>query len=75
MLKVESLGPNKTLLTLEGKQVFVSYSTPVAAWIQGRGYIKTSTKWSRTTSKHITQWLGGVNAEEVDQEVLNSLLD
>lgn len=58
-MKVKNIGANKTVIELEnGNQVFISYETPVAAFISGRGYIKTDKSWSVTTSKHITQWAG-----------------
>lgn len=37
-------------------QILRSYSEPVAAYIPGLGFIETTTSFSRTTSKHITQW-------------------
>ena len=40
-----------------GVTVFFSYRTPVAAHIPGKGYIKTEKHWSRTTSKHINQFI------------------
>ena len=39
-----------------GAQVLRSYSTPVAAYIPALGFMETTTSFSRTTSKHITQW-------------------
>lgn len=57
-MKVKSLGTNRTEIATENMRVLVSYETPVAAWIAGQGYVKTDKKWSRTTSKHITQWIG-----------------
>ena len=41
----------------DGTTVFFSYKTPVAAHIPGKGYVKTDKYWSRTTSKHIGQFL------------------
>ena len=40
-----------------GTTVFFSYKTAVAAHIPGNGYYKTEKKWSRTTSKHINQFI------------------
>lgn len=74
-MKVKRLG--NTSLEMEfnnGVQVLVSYNTPVAAFVPSRGYIRTSTKWSVTTSKHINKWLEGVNAQEVDQSELDGLM-
>lgn len=36
----------------------VSYATPVVAYIPGLGWLETQTKFSRTTSKHISQFKG-----------------
>ena len=72
-MKLRNLGSNKTEIRFEnGGVVFFSYNTPVAAQLPSGTFIKTSTKWSRTTSKHINQWLGRARAEEVDQKVLDN---
>ena len=57
-----------------GTQVFFSYKTPVAAKLPNYDYIRTATKWSQTTTRHINKWLEGVNAKEVKQEVLDNLV-
>lgn len=63
-MKLKALGANQTLLDLDGgRQVFFSYNTPVAAFIPGEGYLRTSQKWSRTTSKHINAWIDGRSSE------------
>lgn len=57
-MKLNPIAANQTEVELSsGITVFFSYSTPVAAFIPGRGYIKTDQYYSRTTSKHISQWL------------------
>lgn len=49
---------NMTEVHLNDKvTVLFSYKTPVAAWISGEGYLRTDKKWSRTTTRHINQWL------------------
>jgi hypothetical protein len=58
-LQVRPIGANKTELHIGDSVVFFSYETPVAAFVPGRGYVKTETKYSRTTSKHVTQWIDG----------------
>jgi hypothetical protein len=73
-MKLNPIGQNQTEVNFSDKTVFFSYKTPVAAFIPGTGYIKTSKKWSTTTSKHINQWLKGCIASEVDQSVLDSLV-
>jgi hypothetical protein len=73
-MKVTSLGSNRTEIHLpSGAVVLFSYNTPVAAQLAGGGFIRTSTRYSVTTSKHITQWLRGAQAREVPQSELNSL--
>ena len=55
--------------------ILFSYNTPVAV-ITSEGYVlKTDRKYSKTTSKHITQWLGSLKAEEVTQENINKYVD
>lgn len=39
-----------------GAEVLVSYTTPVAVYVPGEGFLETDQKFSRTTSKHITEW-------------------
>ena len=74
-MRVKALKSNMTLVQTAKADVLVSYETPVAACIHDQGYIRTSTKWSVTTSRHINQWLKGVKAQEVEQSVLDELLD
>ncbi len=76
-MRVNNLGANKTeLVTDSGLIVLFSYQTPVAAQLPSGRYVKTSKKWSRTTTKHITQWLTGVysDVEEVEQSFIDNLV-
>ena len=74
-MKVINLGANKTQLNLnDGTEVFVSYETPVAVKLPNYEYLRTATYYSKTTSKHINQWLKGVNAKEVNQEFISNLV-
>lgn len=74
-MKLKQIGSNQTSISLaDGKEVFFSYETPVAAFIPGEGYVRTATHYSRTTSKHINAWLCGVTAKTVPQEDLNAML-
>lgn len=74
MTTIQNLGSNKTSLTLkDGTEIFFSYSTPVAAYIPGRGYVKTDEKYSVTTSKHINSFVPP-NAEVVPQSDINDLV-
>ena len=68
-----------TEIILGDKTILFSYQTPVAYHQFGVGYFKTSTYWSRTTSKHITQWLikkGSKIGEvfNISQDKLDSLV-
>lgn len=40
-----------------GTVVLVSYSTPVAAFIPSRGFVRSEDHYSRTTSDHISKFL------------------
>ena len=74
-MQLTPIAANQTQLNLnDGTEVFFSYKTPVDAKLPNYDYIRTSTKWSQTTSRHINKWLEGVNAKEVKQEVLDNLV-
>ena len=74
-MKVTQSRPNVTeLLDSIGTVILVSYETPVAALLPSGRYVRTSKKYSVTTSKHINQWLGGNFADEVSPEYLNQLV-
>jgi len=73
-VKLRQIGINQTeITTIEGTVILFSYETPVAALLPSGTYVRTATKWSTTTSRHINKWLDGVNAGTVDQEVLEGL--
>ncbi len=73
-MKVQSLGNNKTQVDLaDGTSVFFSYKTPVAALVPGKGWIRTRTRYSVTTTKHINQWIEAP-ATEVDQWDIDQLV-
>ena len=74
-MKLTSLAANQTQLVLaDGTEIFFSYETPVAAQLPNFEYIKTATKWSKTTTRHINKWLEGVTAKTVDQTILDNLV-
>ena len=74
-MQLTPIAANQTQLNLnDGTEVFFSYKTPVAAKLSNFEYIRTATKWSSTTSRHINKWLEGVTAKTVDQEILNNLV-
>ena len=74
-MNLTPIAANQTELSFtNGARVFFSYKTPVAAKLPNYDYIRTATKWSSTTTRHINQWLEGVNAQTVDQSVLDNLV-
>lgn len=74
-MKINVIGANQTLVHLPVGTILFSYETPVAAYVSGRGYVRTAEKFSKTTSKHINQWLGGANAEVVPQIMIEDLVE
>ena len=73
-MKLRPLGSNQTELETDSATILFSYKTPVAACLKdGTGFVRTSTKWSPTTSRHINRWLDGASAKEVPQETLDAL--
>ena len=77
-MKVQSIGSNQTEVELaDGTCVLFSYSTPVAALVPGKGWIRTAFKHSATTSKHVNAWLAkncGGTVESVPQWDLDQLV-
>ena len=50
---------NQSVVKLaDGREVCLSYGVPVAAFIPGRGYVKTERKYSVTTSRHANSYAG-----------------
>ena len=75
-MKLTPIAANQTQISLNnGTEVFFSYKTPVAGFVPGEGYIRTSKKWSSTTTRHINKYLSGMKAKEVTQETLDNLPD
>ena len=74
-MKIKQLGSNMLELDINGAQVFYSYETPVAARTETGELLRTSTKYSVTTTRHINKWLQGCEAEKVPQAVINKLVE
>lgn len=73
---VRNVGSNQTEIEYpDGTTVLVSYSTPVAAFVPGRGGLCTSTKYSNTTSRHISQAIKrwGCSKTVVDQSEIDEI--
>lgn len=71
-MHLKVLAPNMTELHAGDAVILFSYEVPVAARV-GSNYYRTSKKYSVTTSRHISKWLGGVEAEVVGQEFITRL--
>jgi hypothetical protein len=76
---VQQIASNQTEVMLaDGTEILISYVTPVAARIPGKGWVRTSQKWSSTTTKHINKWLthkiGNICVPAVDQWDLDALI-
>ena len=70
-MKLKKLGSNMTLIKMTDCEVLYSYETPVAALrYSDHEYLRTDLFWSVTTSRHINQWLQGVEAQTVSQDEL-----
>lgn len=75
-MKLNPIAANQTEVERDnGVTIFYSYKTPVAAFVPGRGGLTTDRRWSRTTSKHITQALArwGCSRVEVEQQEIDTL--
>jgi hypothetical protein len=65
-------GPNHYAFRIaNGNEFYFSYKTLVAAKIGSR-FVRTSKKWSCTTSKHLTI-MGAGGWEQISQEELEAL--
>ena len=79
-MKIKSIKANQTQVELkDGTLVLISYETPVAAFVVGKGILRTNKKWSVTTTRHINQWINDnyssyVTVTEVEQSELDNLL-
>lgn len=74
-MRVRKIGLNQLQIDKRNGSFLISYETPVAALIPGIGWVRTDKFWSKTTSKHINQWLEGNDAECIPQEQLDAYLD
>jgi hypothetical protein len=73
-MRIRNIGSNQTQLELSnGTHILFSYETPVAAFIPGKGYVRSSKKYSVTTSKHVNAW-AGKDASPVPQSEIDALM-
>lgn len=75
-MKVRNVGSNQTEIELNnGTIVLYSYSTAVAAFVPGRGGLFSSTKYSATTSSHVSKAIErwGCTKTVVDQTEIDDI--
>jgi hypothetical protein len=68
-IELNPISKNINVLSLPMGDILFSYKTPVAFYEMNTGnYYRTSQKWSKTTSRHINQWLADRQATEKTSE-------
>ena len=76
-MRLTPIAANQTEVETADARIFFSYSTPVAAYVFGRGFVRSQEFFSTTTSRHINKWIGtdskSDTTEKVSQDFLNSL--
>ena len=82
-MQLTPIASNMTEVETKDARILFSYRTPVAAYVFGRGYVKTEKWYSVTTTRHINKWINmdmpvsgyvGVTTEEVAQTYLDNLV-
>ena len=82
-MQLTPIASNMTEVETSEARILFSYRTPVAAYVFGRGYVKTEKFWSVTTSRHINKWIDmdmpisgyvAVTTEKVPQTYLDNLV-
>ena len=73
-MQLTPIASNMTEVETSEARILFSYRTPVAAYVFGRGYVRTEKWFSVTTSRHINKWIDGVPTEEVPQTYLDNLV-
>ena len=82
-MQLTPIASNMTEIETKDARILFSYRTPVAAYVFGRGYVKTEKWYSTTTTRHINKWINmdmpysgyiAVTTEEVPQTYLDNLV-
>ena len=75
-MKIKPIAANQTELhDSSGTIVLFSYETPVAAILPSGRAVRTSTKYSVTTTKHVNKWLQAMgNVDTVEQDFIFGLV-
>jgi hypothetical protein len=70
-MKLKQITISSTNVSLaDGTEVLFSYSTPVAALVPGKGWLRTEQFYSVTTSKHINRWLATFAAASAEVQTV-----
>lgn len=73
-MELQRLGANVAVINLNnGARILFSYDTPVAAYIPGKGYIKSERFFSRTTTAHVSQFFKGNQGATVTHDTMVKL--
>lgn len=77
-MKLNPIGPNQTELIFDNHKVLFSYETPVAYHKFNTDEVcKTSVVYSKTTNKHVKNWIDSNGAKVVtivDQAEVNLMV-
>ena len=82
-MQLTPIASNMTEIETKDARILFSYRTPVAAYVFGRGYVKTEQWYSTTTTRHINKWIrmdmpvtgySAVTTTEVPQTYLDKLV-
>jgi hypothetical protein len=72
-MKIKPIGNHQTLVFKDdGTVILISYVMPVAAYIPGKAFVRTDQFYSRTTSRHIQEFVK--DCDIVSQEFLDGLM-
>ena len=83
LMQLTPIASNMTEVETSEARILFSYRTPVAAYVFGRGYVKTEKWYSVTTTRHINKWMDmdmpvtgtvAVTPEKVEQTYLDNLV-
>jgi hypothetical protein len=67
-VKLKRVTLSMTEVEMGDLTILFSYQTPVACHIQGRGFFRTSEKYSNTTTRHVNTWLKIENASRAEEK-------
>ena len=74
-MQLTPIASNMTEVETKDARILFSYRTPVAAYVFGRGYVKTEKWYSVTTTRHINKWLPeNGTVKEVEQTYLDNFV-